>query len=65
MYNASSPDELALVNGARHLGFAFRERDEDGNIVVDTWDGERKYKLLNLIEFDSDRKRMSVIVRTE
>ena len=22
-YNASSPDELALVNGARHLGFFF------------------------------------------
>ena len=22
-YNAASPDELALVNGARHLGFAF------------------------------------------
>ena len=23
IYNASSPDELAIVNGARHLGFAF------------------------------------------
>ena len=22
-YNASSPDELAIANGARHLGFAF------------------------------------------
>ena len=63
-YNASSPDELALVNGARHLGFAFRERDEEGCMVVDTWDGEKKYKVLNLIEFDSARKRMSVIVRT-
>ena len=29
------------------------------------WDGlERHYKLLNVIEFDSTRKRMSVIVRT-
>jgi magnesium-transporting ATPase (P-type) len=27
VYNASSPDELALVNGARHLGFVFKERD--------------------------------------
>lgn len=26
-YNASSPDELALVNGMRHLGFAFKDRD--------------------------------------
>ena len=29
------------------------------------WDGlEKHYKLLNVIEFDSTRKRMSVIVRT-
>ena len=34
-YNASSPDELALVNGARYLGFAFRERDEEGDMVID------------------------------
>ena len=63
-YNASSPDELALVNGARHLGFFFRRRDEDNNMICETWDGERNYKLLNLIEFDSTRKRMTVIVRT-
>ena len=63
-YNASSPDELALVNGARHLGFGFRERDADENMIIDTWDGERKYKLLNVIEFDSARKRMTVIVKT-
>lgn len=64
-YNASSPDELALVNGARHLGFFFRERDDDNNMVCDTWDGVKGYKLLNLIEFDSTRKRMTVVVRTE
>lgn len=63
-YNASSPDELALVNGARHCGFFFRERDADNNMVCETWDGERKYRLLNVIEFDSTRKRMTVIVRT-
>lgn len=63
-YNASSPDELALVNGARHLGFYFRERDDENNLVCETWDGVRRYKLLNLIEFDSTRKRMSVVVRT-
>lgn len=63
-YNASSPDELALVNGARHCGFFFRERDLDNNLVCETWDGERSYKLLNLIEFDSDRKRMTVVVRS-
>ena len=64
IYNASSPDELALVNGARHLGFTFESRDDQGNMVCQTWDGERRYKLLNVIEFDSTRKRMSVIVKT-
>lgn len=33
IYNASSPDELAIVNGARHLGFAFESRDDDGYMV--------------------------------
>ena len=33
VYNASSPDELALVNGARHLGFMFESRDDEGNMV--------------------------------
>lgn len=35
LYNASSPDELALVNGARYLGFAFRERDDEGDMIID------------------------------
>jgi hypothetical protein len=34
-YNASSPDELALVNGMRHFGFAFNDRDIDDNIIID------------------------------
>ena len=63
-YNASSPDELALVNGARHLGFFFKERDEENNMVCETWDGVLLFRLLNLIEFDSTRKRMTVVVRT-
>ena len=33
-YNASSPDELALVNGARFLGAVFEKRDEDNNICI-------------------------------
>jgi magnesium-transporting ATPase (P-type) len=35
IYNASSPDELALVNGMRHFGFTFRDRDVDDNILID------------------------------
>ena len=61
-YNAASPDELALVNGAKFFGVTFLKRDEDNNMIVD-FRGERlQYKLLNILEFNSTRKRMSVII---
>ena len=33
-YNASSPDELALVNGARFLGVTFLGKDSDTNVIT-------------------------------
>lgn len=65
-YNASSPDELALTNAARYFGLSFVDRDEDGNIIINDKfsDKDKKYELLNVIEFTSARKRMSVILRT-
>ena len=63
-YNASSPDELALVNGAKYFDYVFVGRDEESNIEI-TVNGERVvYKLLNVVEFSSLRKRMTVTVRT-
>ena len=63
-YNASSPDELALVNAAKQFGFEFLNRDEDDNLKIrDDKGNEKEYKLLNVCEFSSTRKRMSVIVR--
>ena len=34
-YNASSPDELALVNAAKFFGYTFKGRDDDNNIIVE------------------------------
>jgi phospholipid-transporting ATPase len=34
VYNASSPDELALTNAARHFGIVFEERDAENRIVI-------------------------------
>ena len=66
-YNASSPDELALTNGARHFGRIFEDRDDDGNIVIHNKEtGEKeKYELLNVVEFTSARKRMTVVIKRE
>ncbi|KAJ8129429.1 hypothetical protein O1611_g4200 [Lasiodiplodia mahajangana] len=66
-YQSSSPDELALVQAASELGYTVTHRSsesvtlrigsEDGNETLDT------YKILDVIEFSSKRKRMSIIVR--
>ncbi|KAH1126919.1 hypothetical protein GLYMA_06G208900v4 [Glycine max] len=69
-YEAESPDEAAFVVAARELGFEFYERTQT-NISLHEFNPrsgqttERSYKLLNILEFSSTRKRMSVIVRDE
>ncbi|ORY86933.1 hypothetical protein BCR37DRAFT_131180 [Protomyces lactucae-debilis] len=61
-YKAQSPDEAALVGTARDLGFAMPERTQRGPILE--IDGRRQeYILMDELEFNSSRKRMSVILR--
>lgn len=62
VYQASSPDEAALVKGAKDLGFLFHtRRPKSVTIAVDGQDYE--YEILNVNEFNSTRKRMSIVVR--
>ncbi|XP_047480073.1 probable phospholipid-transporting ATPase IA isoform X2 [Penaeus chinensis] len=63
IYHAASPDERALVEGARELGFVFETRTPE-HCIVDVLGTKEKYEILNVLEFTSQRKRMSVIVRT-
>lgn len=66
-FQASSPDELALVRGARDLGFVVTHRSSQSvTIQIPHQDGTSSstvYEILDVIEFSSKRKRMSVIVR--
>ncbi|XP_067844412.1 phospholipid-transporting ATPase IA [Heptranchias perlo] len=62
IYQASSPDEGALVKAAKQLGFVFSGRTPD-SVIIEALGQEEKYELLNVLEFTSNRKRMSVIVR--
>ena len=62
-YKASSPDELALVNAAKYFGLEFVGRDSDQNILVNINQNIIKIGILNVIEFNSDRKRMTIITR--
>jgi phospholipid-translocating ATPase len=63
-YKAQSPDEAALVQAAADVGFEFRGRDRDVLILRTPFAREPlRFRLLNILEFNSSRKRMSVIVR--
>ncbi|KAG6836177.1 hypothetical protein H0H93_010616 [Arthromyces matolae] len=68
-YKAQSPDEAALVQAAADVGYVFRGRDVDVLSLQTPFgeDGEgthiEKYRLLNILEFTSARKRMSVVLR--
>lgn len=63
-YQASSPDEGALVRGAAAVGFEFHTRRPD-RATIRALDQDIEYEILNILEFTSDRKRMGVVVRTE
>ena len=64
-YSASSPDELALVNGARFLGVTYTGRDALNNSIfnISVKGSTQMYELLNVIEFSSARKRMTSVFR--
>lgn len=61
-YQASSPDEGALVEGAAQLGVPFIARTPSG-LTIDTPNGPEDYELLQVCEFNSTRKRMSTVLR--
>ncbi|KAK3709346.1 phospholipid transporting ATPase [Vermiconidia calcicola] len=61
-FKAQSPDEAALVATARDVGFTVMGRSNDG-IILNVLGNEREYTVLNTLEFNSTRKRMSAIVR--
>ncbi|KAG6615533.1 P-type ATPase (P-ATPase) Superfamily [Phytophthora cinnamomi] len=55
-YSASSPDELALVCGAKFFGYEFIDR-QPGSVSIKKPDGVvDQYDILEVFEFDSNRK---------
>ncbi|KAF0684191.1 Aste57867_23814 [Aphanomyces stellatus] len=72
-YSASSPDEQALVSAAKYFGFAFESRglgvarirlsnpalQHNPNVADELWE----FKVCDVLEFNSERKRMSCVVQ--
>ncbi|XP_039615219.1 probable phospholipid-transporting ATPase IF isoform X1 [Polypterus senegalus] len=62
-YYASSPDEKALVEATKRIGVTFN--GNNGETMSITSFGKLEiYKLLHILEFDANRRRMSVILQT-
>ncbi len=68
-FQAASPDELALVQAAQELGYLVIER-QSGNLTVRTYPNGlhsepylETYEILEVIEFSSTRKKMSIVVK--
>ncbi|XP_061369494.1 phospholipid-transporting ATPase 1-like isoform X2 [Gastrolobium bilobum] len=61
-YQGESPDEIALVSAASAYGYTLFERTS-GHIVIDIHGEKLRLDVLGLHEFDSVRKRMSVVIR--
>ncbi|KAL7049017.1 hypothetical protein ACKWTF_003569 [Chironomus riparius] len=62
IYHAASPDERALVYGAKKFGFIFHTRTP-AYVEMDALGDTERYDILNVLEFTSTRKRMSIIAR--
>ncbi|OLN88113.1 putative phospholipid-transporting ATPase DNF3-like protein 1 [Colletotrichum chlorophyti] len=68
-YQSSSPDELAIVKAAQELGYTVVARSSSSvtlRLISDADPGAEKdmtFEILDVIDFSSQRKRMSIVVR--
>ncbi|XP_068195693.1 phospholipid-transporting ATPase VD isoform X2 [Antennarius striatus] len=63
LYEAESPDEAALVHAAHAYRCTLRGRSGESLVVDLPGIGSLAVQLLHVLPFDSNRKRMSVVVR--
>ena len=62
--SASSPDEAALVAAATFFGVEFINKQHSTVTLTDSFTGQSPtFEVLDVLEFTSARKRMSVVVR--
>lgn len=62
-FQASSPDEIALVKFAESLGMVLESREENSIRIRDLNHRIMEYEILECFPFNSDTKRMGIIVR--
>ncbi|GMH77774.1 hypothetical protein TrST_g13861 [Triparma strigata] len=64
-YQAASPDEAALVSAAKEMGYGFLKGTPVLYQIKNAYSGEiEQWEILMVIEFNSTRKRMSVVCKS-
>jgi len=61
-YNGPSPDEVALVEYAAAMGFKCTKSEKE-SIQMQYQNALTDYEVFRTMEFNSDRKRMSVLLK--
>ncbi len=63
-YSSNSPDEVALINGAENMGFTFENRTTNTLELFNHYTNSQEvWEVLAEIPFDSDRKRMTMVLK--
>lgn len=64
-YQASSPDEIAMVNYACEIGLRLVRRNNHKIVIENLKGDEIEYKILYTFPFNSDTKRMGIILQKD
>lgn len=60
-YQGTSPDEITLLDAAKEVGYIFLDRNSD-SMKIEIFGKNKDFKLLQKLEFSSERKKMSIVV---
>jgi magnesium-transporting ATPase (P-type) len=63
LFQGQSPDEISLVDAAKNAGFVYLGANNQQVIELEILNQRKNVQLVNSFEFNSARKRMSVIVK--
>lgn len=55
LYQASSPDETALINAARYFNYKFLKREIGNKIVIEIFGKIEEYIVYRILEYTSER----------
>lgn len=65
VYQASSPDEIAIVKWTESIGMKLFKRNKTSITILDPLNDEKVYEILYIFPFTSETKRMGIIVKYE